>query len=479
MIRSSFFKYLLLLVLVFFPFCDEDSESPDTSGAWLIPQDQVQDGGPGKDGIVALENPSFIPVSQDTYLRDFDLVLGIQIGDFIRAVPHIILDHHEIANHTIDGTSFTLTYCPLTGSGIAWDTSDFTVDSTFGVSGLLYNSNLIPYDRQTDSNWSQMLMLCVNGELIGQEPQQIHLVETTWETWKRLYPESMLMSNETGFNRNYKSFPYGSYKTDDRLIFPVSNEDDRLHKKERVHGVIVDETTKVYPLFSFGNSVSVVNDVVNGKSLIVAGSTDLNFAVSFERDFDGTTLKFIPVQDELPVIMMDTDGTRWDIFGNAVSGPGKGMKLTPTKSFIAYWFAWAAFYPGADIHGQSASNRAAASFERISNDVSGSLQARTFTRSRIGLKILREWPLIASRTQLILHAEGGISAGLLLYDFPGNTVLTELGFRRFDIIKAVDKTPVQNLAGLLEQLSALANANRIEVSVERQGQPLTLIYILN
>lgn len=479
MLRSNLFKYLLLLVLVFIPFCEEDSDSPDTSGTWLIPKDQVQDGGPGKDGIIALENPPFIPVSRDTYLRNFDLVLGIQIGDFIAAIPHIILDHHEIANHSVDGTFYTLTYCPLTGSGIAWDTTEFTGDSTFGVSGLLYNSNLIPYDRQTDSNWSQMLMLCVNGEFVGKEPKQIYLVETTWETWKKLYTESLVMSNETGFNRNYKSFPYGSYKTDDRLIFPVSNEDGRLHKKERVLGVIIGEETKVYPLFSFGDSVNVVSDVVNGKNIVVAGSTDLNFAVSFERDLGGETFQFMPVQDELPVIMMDTEGTKWDIFGNGVSGPGKGMKLTPTKSFISYWFAWAAFYPGAEIQGQSASNLTAPSFERSAYHSQDVLQTRRFTRTRIGLRILKEWSLISRHTKLIPHSNGRGPAGLMLLEFPKNTVLTELGLRKFDVITAIDKVPVRDAAGLFDQLSVLKHANRIEVSLDRHGQSLTFIYILN
>jgi hypothetical protein len=287
------------------------------------------------------------------------------------------------------------------------------------------------------------------------------------------------MSNETGFNRDYKSFPYGDYKSSNSLIFSVSNEDDRLHKKERVHGVIVDKETKVYPLFVFGNSVSVFNDVVNGKPIIVAGSTDLNFAVSFERDLDGATLRFFPVQDELPVILMDTQGTKWDIFGNAVSGPGKGMKLTPAKSFISYWFAWAAFYSGAEIQGQSATNLAAIAFERSENEIQSNSQTREFTRSRIGLRFLKEWPLIASRTKLVPHIEGGNVAGLIFYALPENSVLTELGLGKFDVIKEINQTPVRDSASLRKLLSALKNANRFEVSIERNGQPLTFIYILN
>jgi hypothetical protein len=354
MFKHTTVKYLLLLALVIFPFCSNETDAPDTSGAWLIPKSEIQEGGPGKDGIVALTYPEFIPVLQDSYYLDSDLVLGIKIDNFIRAIPHPILDQHEIVNHTIGNTSFVLSYCPLTGSGIAWDTSGFTLDNTFGVSGLLYNSNLIPYDRESDSNWSQMLLLCVNGDRIGQEPTLIPLVETTWKTWKELYPDSFVLSHETGYNRNYRVYPYGNYKESDSLLFSVSNEDSRLHKKDRVHGIIVGGQTKAYPISVFGNNTKVLVDTINGLSIVVVGNTLKNFAVSFERELDGVALHFVPVENEFPVVMMDSQGTKWDIFGIGVSGPNKGESLKPTKSFISYWFAWGAFYPNAEIHGLAA-----------------------------------------------------------------------------------------------------------------------------
>ena len=234
----KYVKWFLILVLVFLPYCEED-ESAEIAATWLIPENEVMDGGPGKDGIIAISNPVFIPLEQTSFLFDNDLVVGIQVGNVFRAFPHVILDHHEIVNYSIDEKSITLSYCPLTGSAMAWDTSDFSTDKTFGVSGLLYNSNLILYDRETDSNWSQMLYLCVNGERGGQKAEEIQVLETTWLTWRQLYPQSMVMSNDTGYNYNYTVYPYGNYKTSDALIFPVNNSDERLHKKERVHGVII------------------------------------------------------------------------------------------------------------------------------------------------------------------------------------------------------------------------------------------------
>ena len=350
MFQSKYMKLLLITMLVFLPFCAQQSLDSNLSATWLIPEEEVADGGPGKDGIAAISNPIFIPVSEVSFLLENDLVIGIQIGNLVRAFSHRILDQHEIVNHTIGNTSFALTYCPLTGTGIAWDTSEFTLDKTFGVSGLLYNSNLIAYDRETDSNWSQMLNLCVNGELTGKEAKPIHVVETTWQTWKLLYPQSMILSTDTGYSRDYSIYPYGNYKTSDSLLFSVSKLDSRLPKKERVLGIIAGEKTTVYPINTFDDPIKVINETFNDIQIVVAGSAEKNFAVSFERKLpDDTLLSFNSVEGELPVIMMDNEGTKWDIFGNGISGPRASIKLTPTSSFIAYWFAWAAFYHGTEI----------------------------------------------------------------------------------------------------------------------------------
>jgi hypothetical protein len=321
---------------------------------WLIPADQVYDGGPGKDGIPALINPLFVSPSEVKYLSGEDLVIGIKIGDEIRAYPHPILDWHEIVNDEIEGTKFAITYCPLTGSGIAWERIINGKETTFGVSGLLYNSNLIPYDRMTDSYWSQMLMLCVGGELKGTKVKILPIVETTWKTWLEMYPNTKVISSLTGYDRPYGYYPYGDYRTNhDLLFFPISYDDRRLPRKERVHGIIVKDKSRVYRILSFPDSISLINDNLNGVPIVVIGSRGKNFVVSFERELpDGTILTFTPVQDSLPIIMKDGEGNKWDIFGNAVEGPRKGSRLKQTKSFISYWFAWGTFFRGAEIYGE-------------------------------------------------------------------------------------------------------------------------------
>lgn len=198
----------LLLFLSLFMFTCQETEAPirnsptnPNTGQWDIPRDQVFDGGPGKDGIPALDNPALSNASESTYLSDDDLVLGYKNGNEMVAYPIRILDWHEIINDKVNGHAISVTYCPLTGTGIGWDRTIDGDETTFGVSGLLYNSNLIPYDRKTDSNWSQIKLNCVNGVLRGREILTFQLVETTWKTWRALFPDTKYVSISTGYNR--------------------------------------------------------------------------------------------------------------------------------------------------------------------------------------------------------------------------------------------------------------------------------------
>ena len=331
--------------------CENSTGTDQVTGDWLIPKDQIFDGGPGKDGIPALTNPDLTGATGATYLADADLVIGVKIGNEVRAYPHPVLDWHEIINDDVNGTQFSITYCPLTGSGIAWNRLINGTPTTFGVSGLLYNTNLIPYDRATNSNWSQMKLQCVNGPLSGTIISTYQIVETTWATWKEMYPQTKVVSSNTGYSRQYGQYPYGNYRTTSSLLFPISNDDTRLPRKERVHGVIVGDKTKVYRINTFSDDIETVNDTFNSVSLVAVGSSGKNFIVIYKRQLgDGTVLTFSPVQSVLPVAMVDNEGTRWDVFGKAVDGPRAGSKLEPMRSYTAYWFAWGAFFPDAEIY---------------------------------------------------------------------------------------------------------------------------------
>lgn len=334
----------------------ETSSGPTAPGSrdaeWLIPANEVFDGGPGKDGIPAISSAKFVNLGSASYLSDNDLIIGIRFGNEIRAYSHPVLDWHEIVNDNVNDHEFALNYCPLTGSGMAWNRKINGTTTTFGVSGLLYNTNLIPYDRASGSNWSQMKLMSVNGTNKGMTAELYSIVETTWKTWKELYPNSKVISTETQYSRPYGSYPYGDYRTNNsKLIFPISNNDTRLQAKERVLGVLIDDVSRIYPIERFSTAIEVVSDAVNGVDIIVVGSSDNNFAAAFESVLiDGTALTFEAKQNDFPAVMVDNEGTAWDLFGYGLSGPRAGQSLVPTRSFISYWFAWGTFYPDATIH---------------------------------------------------------------------------------------------------------------------------------
>ena len=327
---------------------DTEFEGGDCNGEnWLIPCQQVVDGGPDQDGIPSIDDPQFSTVSEITFLEDWELVMGVKVGDNIKAYPHVILYYHEIVNDEVDETPIALTFCPLTGSGIGWERTINGEITEFGVSGLIHKNNLIPYDRNTGSRWSQMLNKSVNGDLKGLDISTVNVVEMTWGAWKEAFPDSEVLNTNTGFNRNYDKYLYGEdYPVNNsRILFPIYQEDERLDRKTLVHGINIRSVSKVYPIALFNPQLQVINDIFEGEKILIVGSSEMKVSVSFFRTLaDGTELEFQPVNEDLPVIAEDQEGNHWDIFGEAVSGPRKGEKLKHTGGYNAYWFAWADFF---------------------------------------------------------------------------------------------------------------------------------------
>ncbi len=228
-----------------------EGKSIEGSNGWLVPSNEVRGGGPGKDGIPAVNNPKFDNISNINFLQNDDLVVAFRNGNTVKAYPHDILDWHEIVNDSFDDLHVSIVYCPLTGTGTVWDRTVNGKTTTFGVSGLLYNTNIIPYDRESDSNWSQLFDRSIQGTNSGLKAVNYMPLETNWRTLKKLYPEAQVMNTNTGHSRNYGSYPYGDYKTSSSLIFPIKYTDDRLDPKDRVHVVIMNEKARAYKFSSF------------------------------------------------------------------------------------------------------------------------------------------------------------------------------------------------------------------------------------
>ncbi len=317
-----------------------------TDNSWLIAQSEVFDGGPGKDGIPSVDDPAFVPASQIDYMTAGDLIIGIQLNGMIKGYTHPVLDWHEIVNDRVGGTPIALTYCPLTGTGSAWSRSIKGEETTFGVSGLLYRNNLIPYDRNTDSNWSQMRLECVQGDLKSTRIETYPVVEMPWETWSIMFPNEPVITTETGFSRNYNRYPYGDYKeNDDNIIFPIGDDDDRLPAKERVLSVILLDKSKVYTFAQFEDGLRVIHDEFEGLDVLIVGSKPHNFMMAFANNTALGRLTFKALDISAGgVILEDQLGNQWNIFGQAVSGPDAGMSLGHIDAMMGYWFSFGAFY---------------------------------------------------------------------------------------------------------------------------------------
>lgn len=327
---------------------------------WLINENEVVDGGPGIDGIPSIENPNFATASGGNDLQDNRRVAALRIGDELRAYPHQILDQHEIVNHQVNGSSVTLTFCPLTGTSIGVDREQTGGGLEFGVSGLLYRNNLVMYDRNTGSTWSQMQLRSVGGEFSGTDAETIQVIETSWGQWKEMYPDSEVMTKNTGFGNNYDIFVYGSdYTTNhNSILFPIQNADNRLQRKERVHALLpanVNEESEVkaYAMKDFGSSMTIIRDQFMGKEVLIVGNHEVDIASSFQLEtaFE-KELELEAVNGELPVVMKDQHGNGWDIFGYAIEGPNQGERLTSARGYTGYWFALADFFPEIALYQQ-------------------------------------------------------------------------------------------------------------------------------
>ncbi len=275
----------------------------------LVPVEQIFHGGPPRDGIPAIDHPEFVVARQATFLKDNDRVLGLTYNGISRAYPVRILNYHEIVNDIFRDEAIAITYCPLCGTGMAFHAGNAGQSRTFGVSGLLYNSDMLLYDRETESLWSQIMKQAISGPLKGKKLQQVPLAQTTWQDWKTRHPHTEVLSTQTGYRRDYSKSPYPGYSTSDVIMFPVTSQAAHYHPKEQVLGLEIDNTYKAYPFSELARlDRPVFNDLVAGHQLTV----------------------------------------RYDTANRTGMILDKAGKEIP--SVISFWFAWMAFHPESEVY---------------------------------------------------------------------------------------------------------------------------------
>lgn len=313
----------------------------------IVPVDQIVSGGPPPDGIPSIDDPKFISVQEaGKFLDDSDFVLGLNINGDIRAYPLQILVWHEIVNDNVGGIPVAVTYCPLCFTNQVFNRSldDGQEVVEFGTSGKLYNSNLVMYDRTSKSLWSQAMAEGIVGKYAGTKLERVPFDVAYWKEWKQLYPESKILSRNTGSNRPYGVDPYGDYYTNSDVLFPVSNKDNRLGLKEIVIGFENKGQYKAYKLQEIENK-KVINDQVNGKPIALFSLHPFMVRVYDRIVEDGElTLEFEYDVDNNRIIDKQT-GSEWNFEGMAINGQMKGKQLTRLPYDEGFWFEWIAFHP--------------------------------------------------------------------------------------------------------------------------------------
>ncbi len=311
----------------------------------IIPLDKIKSGGPPKDGIPSIDNPKFMTASEANFVSDDDLVIGLRLNGETKAYPLFILVWHEIINDKLGDTPVVVTYCPLCFTNQVFERKINGIETEFGTSGKLYNSNLVMYDRNTDSQWSQALGKAITGELTGHELKRTPFDVVKWSDWKSLYPDSLVLTTDTGHLRPYGSDPYGDYYTDPRIIFPVENMDDRMHPKEIILGFDDNNTHKAYKLKDVESS-KIVNDKINNKEILLV-SLFPNMARAFDRTLGNQILEFEFSNNK---IVDKQTKSEWNLDGLAVSGSLQGKQLSRIAFNPGFWFEWVAFHPDTEIY---------------------------------------------------------------------------------------------------------------------------------
>ena len=335
----------------------------------LVQFEDIFSGGIPRDGIPALNDPRFIPVSEaDGTYTDGAPVIQFEVNGDARAYPLDIMTWHEVVNDVVGGVPVAVTFCPLCNTAIAFERTVGGTTFDFGVSGVLRNSDLIMYDRTTESLWQQIGGEAIVGDMVGARLPVLAASIVSWGDFKVQYPEAIVLSRDTGHARDYGRNPYQGYDSTQGAPFLFRGSlDGRLSAFERVVTLDFPDDVAAYP-FTFLEQERAVADVRDGREIVVfwipgtssaldasrvEDGRDVGSTGVFERTVDGTALDFEPNPDDPSTFVDVQTQSVWNIFGSAVAGPMEGTDLAPVVHANHFWFAWAAFQPTTVVVGLS------------------------------------------------------------------------------------------------------------------------------
>lgn len=327
-----------------------------------IAWDEVLSGGPPKDGIPAIDQPTFESVAAaEERLAEQSPVIFFAHGSVTRAYPLEILIWHEIVNDEVDGLPVAVTFCPLCNASIVFDrrVGEQTLD--FGTTGKLRKSDLIMYDRQTESWWQQALGEAIAGEFTGTRLTFLASQVMSFGDFAAEFPDGEVLAIPAGFSRAYGRNPYTGYDSTDRPFLYDGALDTRLPATERVVGISLGDVARAYA-FADVAVQGVINDELAEQAVVIFfkggvssaldaalidEGRDVGSTVVFDRRLDDQVLTFDALDNGL---FKDAEtGSTWNILGEALAGPLVGKQLPQVVAFDHFWFAWHAFYPETEI----------------------------------------------------------------------------------------------------------------------------------
>ena len=304
--------------------------------------------------FLSLDNPAFTS-ADETFLRDDAFVMGISLNGANRAYPITMLAWHHIVNDNVNGKPMGMTYCPICNTAIAFEADVEGTVLQFDVA-TNHRANLVMVDRQTGSWWQQLTGKAIRGDLSGTSLKLIPVDLMTWGEWRKLYPDTRVLSEDTGFGHDYDVLPSGGSYTDwqksDRTFHGMVNiTDTRFRARETVLGVQVGDVFKAYPFSNLGE-LAVINDEINGEPVLVLFDSKSQIASAFSRKVDESILEFWEViEGDLVMIRDENSGSLWDFEGRAIADKLQGTKLERLRYHNAFWFAWADFHPDTLVYG--------------------------------------------------------------------------------------------------------------------------------
>lgn len=337
---------------------DGGFETTSDGVRYTVDPDRLRQGCPGgMDCIPSIDEPTFQSADQaSAWLAAEDMVIGIEIDGEARAYPLRILNVHEVVNDRLGGHPIAVTYCPLCRSGLVFSRSVRGETLTFGVSGQLLEANLVLYDRQTETYWSQIQGEAIVGPLVPTSLTLRPSTITTWADWRRGHPETEVLSRDTGIypKATYAANPYADYANSSGVGFGVGPVDDRLEPKTLVYGLTVGGSSVAYPEDTV-RQAEVINDEVGSVPVVVWEDPRDGGVRAFIRRSGNDTLTFRATEDAL----VDGQGHRWTFDGAAVAGPHAGEELDRLEPRGFFWFAWSRFHPETAVYQPSDSRQTA------------------------------------------------------------------------------------------------------------------------